>query len=82
MQNLTAIVWLHREQPERFLQMVGQYGQRVWAEANAVEQVLGVFQAIVQSAINQMQAYANLIASVAHTTDWFVEDSQKTQAAL
>jgi type I restriction enzyme M protein len=40
LQNLTAIVWLYRQQPERYLALLQQYAAQSLTEAQAVKEVL------------------------------------------
>lgn len=63
--NLTAIVWLYREEPDRFLSLVRQYFESTCRECAAVPQILSPFD-------EKAHAIAESLAA-------FVKDTQKTK---
>jgi type I restriction enzyme M protein len=83
LQNLTAIVWLYRGQNDRFIDLVRRYFKTLSEEfldsvdfPDFVGGLIGsVFSAIVDASIQQMEAYAKLLASVAETVDQFLDDA-------
>jgi type I restriction enzyme M protein len=69
MQNLAAIVWLHRGQRERFLGLVKDYLDRVCAESAAVPAKLAPFDATLADLRDRFTALAEAIAKHAYSSD-------------
>ena len=62
MQNLAAIVWLYRGQPQRFLALVKDYLGRVCAESAAVPGTLASFETTLADLRGRVDALANAAA--------------------
>jgi len=62
MQNLAAIVWLHRGQRERFIALVKSYLARVCTESAAVPEELAPFDTILADLRKRFDALATVVA--------------------
>ena len=62
MQNLTAIVWLYRDQRERFLGLVKDYLCRVCAESAAIPETLSPFENTLAELRRRFNAIAKVVA--------------------
>ncbi len=72
-QNIAAIVWLYRGQPDRFLALVGSYLARAVAEGRATAEPLGIF----EKALGKLIALAEPFAAGKRDTDPLVETWQE-----
>lgn len=55
--NLTAIVWLYRGQPDRFVALVQDYLIRTVAEANTIGDISGAFRITYEAIVNTAAPY-------------------------
>jgi type I restriction enzyme M protein len=62
--NLTAIVWLYRGQPARFLGLVHSYIARLGSEAAAVEAALTVFEGALTASRTPLAAFMKCLKSI------------------
>jgi type I restriction enzyme M protein len=62
--NLTAIVWLYRDQQARFLDLVKSYFAEVCAESTAVPPMLDAFNATLGALREQLQAFSQSVAEI------------------
>jgi len=73
MKNLAAIVWLYRDQRERFLGLVKDYLGRICTESDAVPKVLSTFEATLADLRGRFDRLADAVANHAEL------DSEKKQ---
>jgi len=73
--NIAAIVWLYRDQPDRFLGLVKQYVESVCAESAAVPAMLDAFDATVNTLCERFDAGVQAIAKLEKV------DADKTKLA-
>ena len=74
MHNLAAIVWLHRGQQKRFLELVKDYVGRICAESAAVPEMLAPFETTLTDLRGRFDAIAKAAAKYANL------DADKRQA--
>ena len=62
--NLSAIVWLYRGQPERFLGLVQDYLVRLGAEASAIAPSLASFETLLTASRTPLAAFTESVADL------------------
>jgi type I restriction enzyme M protein len=67
--NIAAIIWLYREQPQRFLALVSDYIRQICAESTAIPGRLSSFEGTLGELLERFRTYAATVPDDQHLDD-------------